>query len=71
MARQYVSTEARCPFYRMEDGKSVHCEGLRPGWTLTYSKDGHEGRAKGYIKKFCYRDWEKCPIADMLYREKA
>ena len=71
MARDYVSTEAMCPFYRMESAKQVTCEGLRPGWTIILRKNGTSGSAKGFIKKFCYRNWKDCPVAEMLYREKA
>ena len=69
MPYRYESSAAKCPFYRMEDPKSIYCEGLRPGWGLVYTKDGKEGTAKGYKKKFCYADWEGCPIAKMIEQE--
>ena len=69
MPYRYESSAARCPFYRMEDPKSIYCEGLRPGWGIIYTKDGHEGTAKAYKKKFCYKAWDECSIAKMLIQE--
>ena len=66
MARQYVSTAAQCPFYQMEDAKSITCEGLGPGWTIKLTKDGKTGNAKGFKRKLCYDRWEECPVARML-----
>lgn len=66
MPRGYVSTEALCPFYRMEDAKSITCEGIGPGWIIKMSKDGQTGNAKGYKRKYCYAAWEACPVAKML-----
>lgn len=64
MARRYVSTEAKCPYYRMEDARSITCEGVGPGWTIRLSKDGSSGNAKGYKRNYCYSwKWEECPIA--------
>ena len=66
MARQYVSTAALCPFYQMEDAKSIVCEGVGPGWTIKISRDGQSGNAKDYKRRFCYDQWEQCPVAKML-----
>lgn len=66
MPRHYESSAARCPFYRMEDRKSVSCEGFGPNWTIKISKDGKNGNASGYKKHFCYDRWEECPVARML-----
>ena len=68
MARHYESSNAVCPFYRMEDPKAVYCEGINPGWTIRLSKDGKSGSAKGFKRKLCYNLWEQCPIAQMLQR---
>lgn len=66
MPRHYESSAARCPFYRMEDRKSVTCEGLGPNWTIKMSKDGKSGNAGGYKRRFCYDRWQECPVAVML-----
>ena len=66
MSRQYVSTAALCPFYQMENAKSITCEGPGPGWTIRVSKDGNSGNAKDFKRKNCYDQWEQCPIAKML-----
>ena len=66
MPRKYVSNAARCPFYHMEDTKSVVCEGVAPSWTITMSKDGKTGNAKGYKLMYCYDRWEECLLARAL-----
>ena len=66
MARKYVSNAALCPFYQMEDQKSITCEGVGPGWVIKISRDGQTGNAKAYLRKYCYDQWEQCPIAKML-----
>lgn len=69
MARQYVSNEAVCPFYLMEDRQTVTCEGVGPGWVIKISRNVNSGNAKDYIREFCYRDWEKCRVAQMLQKK--
>ena len=66
MPRYYESSAALCPFYRMEDPKSVICEGFGPKWTIKLSKDGKGGSAGGFKRKFCYDRWDECPISKML-----
>lgn len=66
MARNYISNLALCPYYQMEDAKSITCEGIGPGWVIKVSRDGHEGNAKDHIRKYCYDRWEECPVARML-----
>lgn len=68
MPRHYVNPEAQCPFYHMEDAKSITCDGVGPSWTIKLSKAGKNGSAKGYKRKFCYNQWQDCPISEMLQK---
>ena len=69
MPRDYVSNAALCPFYQMENAKSVVCEGVGPSWSIRLSKDGKSGNAKGYMRRFCYDRWEECMIAQALMKK--
>ena len=64
MARQYMTPEAQCPFYRMEEKTAIHCEGIMPGSTIRlFIKKAPEE----YRRRHCRGAWTKCPIARMLW----
>ena len=66
MPRHYVSIEAQCPFYRMEDAGMIWCEGPSDEWTLCQEiKDRLQ--ADLYIENYCHGDWAQCQIARMLW----
>ena len=67
MGKHYISKEARCPFYRFEDLRSVTCEGVEQDNSIRLNLEG-----EGYKQRYCRRDWADCRIARMLldkYRE--
>lgn len=64
VARYYSSPGAQCPFYRMEEPNTIHCEGVIPDSTIQlYIK---KAPAK-YRLRYCCGDWKCCPIAKMLW----
>lgn len=67
MPRHYESTEAQCPFYRMEERAEIWCEG--PGEAvlrLSYPQGSSAARQRAV---FCCRDWWLCPVARMLWAQ--
>lgn len=70
MGRHYVSTAAACPFYRYEDPRSVYCEGVQDGSTIRFYHDEDVQSLRVFKAKYCQRDWQGCPIASMLWKEK-
>lgn len=67
MGKHYISKEARCPFYRFEDLRSVTCEGVEQDNSIRLNLE-----SESYKQRYCRRDWGECRIARMLldkYRE--
>ena len=68
MPWRYESSEALCPYYRMEDSRSIWCEGIDPGGSLQVTSASGKQAA---IRKarFCRADWQKCYIAQALTKK--
>ena len=64
MARFYMTPEAQCPFYRMEEPNMIHCEGVVPDSTIRLYLRTAPGE---YRRRYCRSSWRKCPIAIMLW----
>lgn len=64
MPKQYVSSNALCPFYRGEETKTIYCDGIAQGSTirLAFGAD-----ARDYKAAHCRKDWMECPVARMLW----
>jgi hypothetical protein len=62
------STYVKCPFYQWEEGIKLSC-------AYDESEDWfHRGFASKqkrleYERRFCKRNWERCPLAKALYEE--
>lgn len=66
MPKQYVSSNARCPFYRGEEKRAIFCDGIAPGNTLRLD---FAADAWTHKIKFCRGDWQNCPVARMLWEQ--
>ena len=64
MSRQYESSEALCPFYKMEEGSQIWCDGPNECTHITLSFREHPDAVK-HKKHFCRCFWTKCPLAVM------
>lgn len=64
MPKQYVSSNAQCPFYRGEEKNTIYCDGIAQGNTLRleFASDAWMHKAA-----FCRRSWQSCPVARMLW----
>ena len=68
MPRRYESSEAVCPYYRMEDARTIWCEGVDPGGTLqVMCASGKQAAIRK--ARFCRADWKKCYIAQALTKK--
>jgi len=66
MPRYYESSAAVCPFYKGEGTTKIICNGLEEGeWIIRSWKK----TAKVYKEKYCRSDWQKCPVAKMLFEQ--
>lgn len=63
MPRQYESSNALCPFYRMESTREIWCEGWLEGMNvrISFIRSAHD-----FKTEFCRAAWEQCPVAMML-----
>ena len=57
----------RCPYYRRDGYRAVHCEGVEDGCGLRLRFRDRAGLEK-YKFKCCRADWPRCPVAGMLNR---
>ena len=64
MARNYVSADAQCPFYREENSFSVYCEGVTANSRI--KQEFHHGASK-YKQSYCCDKWKDCRISKMLW----
>lgn len=67
MARM-VDTYVKCPFYEWEDGIRLCCEGVFEN-TKTQTLFDDKPLRRMYERKFCKRDWDKCPLAQALEKK--
>lgn len=58
----------KCPFYleRQRDALKIKCEGPVKGTTVQMSFSGSK---KWFLKKYCCRDFELCPVNQMLNKK--
>ena len=68
MPKHNFRKKAQCPFYKGEYRMEIFCEGLIPDSSI------HQGYANpalmnDYIKEFCTKDYERCPVAQMLNKK--
>lgn len=57
---------AKCPFYKEEDRQKIICEGVVDNSSIhvAFSSPTQKGE---YCRQFCYRHYDDCLVADMLY----
>ena len=61
--RKYVSKEVICPFYRVEEGLKLHCEGFCPDCSLQISftrRDVMRMHKDRYCNSF--KGYPECPL---------
>lgn len=68
MAYRYVNPNAKCPFYRMEEPCTIHCEGLSEGFGLNLDISTRE-EAKGWKHSHCQDNWMDCFLARVLWMQ--
>lgn len=66
MNKRYVNPNAQCPFYKAEYGSAIYCEGAIDGSEIRSVFSGKLLLAK-HKRTHCYGEWERCPIAKMLW----
>lgn len=64
MPKYYVSSKAKCPFYRGEEPQVILCDGIAPNVTIRLA---FGESARDYKKAFCRSGWSECPVAKMLW----
>lgn len=64
MGRYVTSADAICPFYRAEEKRAIHCEGVEQNSAI---HNAFAGSAEGYKARYCCTAWEECLIAKMLW----
>lgn len=65
-------SEAQCPFYRSDAAREILCEGVPPGSVMKTIFPTAQ-RALRHFRKYCARDYERCPLCrllEALYAEK-
>lgn len=65
MPRRYESSEAVCPFYKMESATTIWCEGLEAGGQVQIVSANAKKAARRKAR-FCRRNWKQCYIAKIL-----
>ena len=64
MGRNVMSADVRCPFYRAEEKKVIHCEGVQENSAI---HNAFSGTVDAYKARYCCDAWEECLIAKMLW----
>lgn len=77
--KSYLSVDAKCPFYKGDDGHSmVCCEGVRRAvcikvsFHLTDTKRGvwsEKKELKKFFYEHCADEFESCPLYKMIMKE--
>lgn len=57
---------AKCPFYKEEDRQKVFCEGVEENSKIHLAFSSPTQKSE-YCRKYCYRNYKYCLIADMLF----
>jgi hypothetical protein len=66
--RSFSSVDVACPFFeKMYRGKSIRCEGLTPAGYITVGYE-KEFMWKKHVECFCNKDYNKCPMYQLLYK---
>lgn len=62
----FTAVDVKCPFFRkLSLGKSIRCEGLTSSGYII-NGCGSEDEWKSFVKTYCNKNYETCPIAHML-----
>ena len=62
----FTAVDVRCPFFRkLNLGKSIRCEGLTSSGYII-NGFGNEDEWKSFVKTYCNKAYETCPIAKLL-----
>lgn len=69
--KQYVSTEAKCPYYHKERSLAIYCDGV-DGTASTVIKFDMEAQKKYFCRHYCRsaNGWRSCKIAGILMEER-
>ena len=63
--KKYISTRAKCPFYKHESKQVVDCMGMIEGTVLHFSFANASSSFK-YKKEKCKQNYKDCPIYKLL-----
>lgn len=58
-------SEAKCPFYRSDDVKTILCEGVQPESVMKIIFPTAE-RALRYFRRYCASEYGDCAMCKML-----
>lgn len=61
MSKYWLTSKARCPFYKDENAALVRCDGWVPE-AVTHLAFATRDAAKAYKQEFCRGDYEHCAI---------
>lgn len=65
---EHIARGILCPFYLKEDQYGIHCEGIGGKSIVKLVYQSPETK-KHHRKRYCCRDYKRCPIGIMLYRK--
>ena len=68
MGKAYVSPNAVCPYYKCEAPIGITCD-APCGADFIRINFRDKATAWRFKLKYCRRDWQRCPLADMLELE--
>lgn len=66
MATRWESVNVQCPFYLGNDDRTIRCEGLTEGETVTRRFSGAVKR-KACMAKCCCGKYRECPVYKLVY----
>lgn len=63
--KKYISTKAKCPFYKHESKQVIDCVGVIDG-TVLHLAFADASKSFNYKKQKCKKSYKECPIYKML-----
>ncbi len=63
--KKYISTRAKCPYYKHESRQVIDCTGVTDG-TVLHLAFADATKSFNYKKTKCKQDYKDCPIYKML-----
>ncbi len=67
--RHFESRSAVCPFYKCEEGRKIHCEGILNAETLNLVFNS-QPKLSLHKSNYCNTlNYNKCPIAQLLQKK--